>query len=233
MKMDPALPRLEADEDPEVLLPFIDLCTLFNNFGDAIALAETRTSRTYFDQWQHQLRNASNELGLGNEFQRADFLITRQWMQLLLWKLSLPRVPLDLSPQEGSSSLMFPQEVAGRVMAYLTSYPQQTIQAHGLGMEMKLCDMALSLTNVITCIPVTCQTYEAFRLTPQNTLAGLVNFLLTFRGGQGSMIRAVQEQIFRAGVFETGPRSILDSVEVSEDDTIVQRAHDPTSADVG
>lgn len=65
--------------------------------------------------------------------QRVDFLITKQWMRMVLWKGAIFHVELSDNIQ-GSLSVSFPEQVARMAAEYIVDFPRELVEAHGLGM---------------------------------------------------------------------------------------------------
>jgi hypothetical protein len=66
--------------------------------------------------------------------QRTDFLMTQQWMRVILWKRAMFYVRLSINAAQGCLSFAFPEQVARNVVAYIKSFPRETVESHGLGM---------------------------------------------------------------------------------------------------
>jgi hypothetical protein len=68
------------------------------------------------------------------EFQQADFLITQQWMRIMVWKMSIFHIKLSANSDDENLSICFPERVAQNVFVYLNKISRNIIEAHGIGM---------------------------------------------------------------------------------------------------
>lgn len=136
------LPPLEAAENPSSLLPFVSMCQLFQIFGNAMDSSQPDRTIHFFASMDANLREMCQTLSSNRDLQRADFLITQQWMRMVLWKMAMFHIELSADAADESLSVFFPEMIARNVMVYLSEFPQRIIEAHGLGMVC-LCPHAL------------------------------------------------------------------------------------------
>lgn len=66
--------------------------------------------------------------------QQADFLITQQWMRIMVWKMSIFHIKLSVNADDENLSICFPEHVAQIVLTYLNNLSRNIIEAHGIGM---------------------------------------------------------------------------------------------------
>ncbi|KAB5515374.1 hypothetical protein GE09DRAFT_1046052 [Coniochaeta sp. 2T2.1] len=191
LHLDPNLPALAADEEnPHILSPFINLCRLFQDFGRAVdGDGSPRTRATFADlhaRLDALARRHVDEPGNPSDLRRADYALTQQWMRLVLWKTSMHHVSLTTTvsngKEDGPLSLWFPGHVAREVVQRLDAFPMRIVEFHGLGMEMKLFEIAFSLADVLLCLPGQ-PVPGSLRIGPRHVLGRLVDFLAGFRGG--------------------------------------------------
>jgi hypothetical protein len=135
LRLDPNLPALEENENPSGLLPFIGMCKLFQTFGSAMDRDPGPTLMSdFFVGMDTRLRDTRGLLFSSPDSQRVDFLITQQWMRIILWKLAIFHVELSAHPAFENLSISFPENVARNVMGYLDTFPRGIVEGHGLGM---------------------------------------------------------------------------------------------------
>jgi hypothetical protein len=79
------------------------------------------------------LQNTQEPLPSSPDLQRVDFLVTKQWLRMVLWKRAIFHVELS-DKVEGSLSISFPEQVARMVTAYISNFPREVVESHGLGM---------------------------------------------------------------------------------------------------
>lgn len=83
-----------------------------------------------------ELRAETQQYLLSSRLQNADFLITQQWMRIVLWKLAMFSVVLvvESEPDRSESlSISFPERIARNISEYLDVFPREVIEAHGIG----------------------------------------------------------------------------------------------------
>jgi hypothetical protein len=143
------------------------------------------------------------------EIQQVDILVTQQWLQAMMWKLSMSGSP---HPTSTDTLLPFhlPVLVGKAVMDIIGSASQSAIDAHGIGMvsfqpagflslssltisslaqEQKLYDMGTSIVDVTRSL----RTAATQRLTasvadPKDLLWGILNVLSRIRGSQSYLL---------------------------------------------
>ncbi|OIW33050.1 hypothetical protein CONLIGDRAFT_570066 [Coniochaeta ligniaria NRRL 30616] len=184
LQLDPNLPALEADENTAILSPFINLCRLFRNFSHAVDGDGSPRTHETFAEMHARLRAAPESPHYSSDLQLADFKLTQQWMRVVLWKTSMYHVSLTADAEgDDSLSLGFPNQVARRVVQDLDTFPVHIVEFHGLGMEMKLFEIAMSLADILLCLPSALTSRESMRIGPRDVLGHLVQFMAGFRGG--------------------------------------------------
>ncbi|UKZ78156.1 hypothetical protein TrVFT333_005890 [Trichoderma virens FT-333] len=117
------------------------------------------------------------------DLQKADFLMTQQWMRIVLWKTSMYYINLLPNASDEGLSLSFPNRIARNVVQNIDTFPRSVIEAHGLGMEMKLFEVAMSLADILLCLPSTFEGKQLMNVGPRDILNRLAEFLTCFRGG--------------------------------------------------
>ena len=117
-----------------MLAGFINLCGLFRNFNHALDGDGTLRTRDSFSELHEHLRVLPKPAGCSSDLQQADFILTQQWMRIVLWKTSMHHVRLTGDREDDSLSLIFPDQVARTVVNNLNVFPIRVVEAHGLGM---------------------------------------------------------------------------------------------------
>jgi hypothetical protein len=118
-----------------ILSPFINFCRLFQNFSHAVDGDGSRRTPETFAEMHARLRAAPESSHYSSELQLADFILTQQWMRVVLWKTSMHHVSLNADSEgDESLSLAFPNQVARKVVQNLDTFPVQVVECHGLGM---------------------------------------------------------------------------------------------------
>lgn len=134
LRLDPSLPELEVDENPAVLFAFAGMYNLFRHFGLAMDEVEQGRSQEFYVAMHKRLQETREFPQHSSDLQRADLLITQQWMRIVLWKVSMFHIELMASPADESLSLSLPDQIGKTVAQYLNAFPMHIVEAHGLGM---------------------------------------------------------------------------------------------------
>lgn len=171
---------LEADEQyPELIKGFLNLVTLFSTPGKSFfGMWTTNSSSRHISKDQLLLiqraiqaslpfpdmntlgrRNSNVETSLsnpalGSHIQLVDIVVSQHWLRSLTWKLSV--LSGYVSPNSGSTgalSVTYPLEIAVDTLRGIQKFPTQAFEAHGPGMEAKMCEIAAALADSINCSP--------------------------------------------------------------------------------
>jgi len=70
--------------------------------------------------------------------QKADLLITQQWLRLIVWRSSEQRHLLSWSSPHESMDVAFPLEIARSTVSILESLPSTAVEVHGMGIFEKI-----------------------------------------------------------------------------------------------
>lgn len=149
--LQPGLPLPEPTDEPNanLVIAFVSLVTLFAAVYDAFGgsggpllsgkqepVGSTKQyNSTFFAELQDRIGQQPKLGPLTHETQRADILLTQQWLQVLVWRFSVSYI--DMSSKgggEGALSFTFPAKVARRTLECLRQLPFEAIMAHGRGM---------------------------------------------------------------------------------------------------
>lgn len=198
LKLDSNLPSLEAEEVPPGLVAFTDLCQLFRTFGQAMDTETSDRTADFFRLTDLKLREL-RQLQSKREFQRADFLITQQWMRIMLWKMSIFHVKLSANADDENLSICFPEKVAQIVFTYLNKISHNIIEAHGIGMQMKLADVAISLADMLFCIPWILERPQLMKIGPGDMLCHIARLLASLRGNVNPRMEILFEKLSNQG----------------------------------
>jgi len=208
LKRAPDLPSLENLNDGSVTPAFIQLCRLFNIL-DVTITADAASARNALALAQQQLSSDEAPLSLENELQRADISMTQQWMRIFLWQHALNVTNLSSMNNDNEFSFSFPAQVAQNVLSNLSSLSQQSVEAHGPGMESKLFDVANSLADVMIIMPS--MNHEShFGIGPRDLIHSLSQVLSNFRGGNPAVINILQDKLTQLGMSCGSPQKLLE-----------------------
>lgn len=97
----------------------------------------TSQTQEYFAFMHDRLREVSQGPHSSTDLQKADFLLTQQWMRVVLWKTSMYYINLSSDATDEGLSICFPDRIARNVARNIELFPRSVIEAHGLGMVCK------------------------------------------------------------------------------------------------
>lgn len=129
-----------ADEDPRVLIGLQSLSKLFNlldkQFLDAWMSGSTGTAvpetRTQILAAQHTLTSLRFNLNNLTDIQKADILITQQWLRLVFWQLSMRQGLLSSASEDPTLSYQFPCVIAKSLCIALGEISMAAVFIHGM-----------------------------------------------------------------------------------------------------
>lgn len=127
-------------EDPRILIGLQSLSKLFNlldkQFLDAwmngSAGAPTPATRTQILAAQHTLASLRFEVENLTDIQKADVLITQQWLRLVFWQLSMRQGLLSSASEDATLSYQFPCVVAKSLCIALGEISMAAVFIHGM-----------------------------------------------------------------------------------------------------
>ncbi|TDZ25839.1 putative sucrose utilization protein SUC1 [Colletotrichum orbiculare MAFF 240422] len=151
-------------------------------------------SRACLDVVQRKLQEIPLDSDASNDVQRADIVVTRQWMQAVLWKLTMNHGRAWVSPSASAAnqtslatttSLSHPIQIAKEFLRLISQLPSTAIEAHGPGIEFKIYEIASAVTDAVA---------NNFRLPrpstdgPRDILLQLQRVLASCRGGNKALL---------------------------------------------
>lgn len=129
------------DEDPTVSRGLISLHNLFSlldfgfvQFWNDLASLSSGAERGFpeLSRLQSHLRQDPGVQGL-SDIQRADVLITQQWLRLVFWQAALRLGLISSSNADPAFTYAYPLDIASSLCEIVKSLPPVAIQVHGLG----------------------------------------------------------------------------------------------------
>lgn len=199
LKTNISAPVIDENDESHVLPAFLKLLSLFQIFEKSgmfdiiqdedadMQPGANRVGRVdwpFLESLQRNLQDGSMLFEHISDVQKADLCVTRHWMRMILWKLS-PKSYLGSSPSaDRSMSRCFPLNVAKELVNIVSQLPRSAVEAHGLGMELKIYEVANSLADAIkdlAALPLSLEWDGESR--PNYILSRLHSILSTFRGG--------------------------------------------------
>lgn len=218
-------------ENPAVRCGLCSLHSLFElldfNFGHFWNSASTLPSANHgfleLSRLQNQLCQQLSLSGV-SDTQKADILITQQWLRLVFWQVALKSGLISSTTTDPAFSYEYPVEIASTLSGIVKGLPPAAIQMHGLGIFEKQFEIAYSLLDAVTLSGAeqTSNRYETLRYLLLSLSASPNSrqiFVRTLQNKIGAGLEGVANQKYRR----------LAGVELRRDYTVSSLALTPTS----
>jgi len=213
-------PEADGNDESQVLPAFLKLLNLFRIFdhanifdiiqGDSTGATTCRLERDLFDTLQRRLQEGNLSFDLMPDVQKADVCVTKHWMRMILWRLSSKKGPLCKPAEHRPMSLIFPVVVAKEFLNMVSQLPRSAVEAHGIGMQLKIYEIANSVVDAISDLASLPRPLQwAMDNRPSNILARLHSFLSAFRGeGNKTLVNLLHRKMAEAQL-SSGPSSSI------------------------
>ncbi|KAF9883780.1 hypothetical protein FE257_002810 [Aspergillus nanangensis] len=191
-------PQVLCADDPILAYGFINLINIFEkltvNLYDWVCAGAADGEMPPTSAIQSSLCKSISVEGV-SEIQKVDILITQQWLQAMMWKLSMTRASQPGSRDDTVLPFHLPVLVGKAVMGVIGAASQGAVDAHGIGMEQKLFDLGISVADVSRSLG----SKAAHRLAesaidPRDLLWGILSTLSRIRGSQSYLLPALVER---------------------------------------
>ncbi|PSR80410.1 hypothetical protein BD289DRAFT_440764 [Coniella lustricola] len=197
----PPLDRADGNSQDEahVLPAFKRLVELFWTFdqGGAFDLihsadgtSDAAHRSTRLNYLQQRLQEMVDEEHETNEVQKADILVTRSWMQTVLWRAST-------SEQTTAASvvLLQPYRIVGDFLSNISRYSKNALEAHGPTIELKIYEIASALTDALSANLDLLRSSLGLGSRPVDMLVQLQRLLASSRGGNKTLLTLLCSRI--------------------------------------
>jgi len=153
----PAYPTTIHDyESPSIHTGFMHLVNSYhlldNSFVESWNEASNPTnSMSTYTTLQTQLSkpfSASPALPL-TDIQKADILVTQQWLRLIVWQSSMRQGLLSSTSETESMTFSYPMKIAESLLGVISSLPEKSIEVHGMGIMEKIFEIGNSMLDVM------------------------------------------------------------------------------------
>ncbi|RKU43651.1 hypothetical protein DL546_005803 [Coniochaeta pulveracea] len=154
-----------------------------------------------------QRRLAAAPLDLSNattDIQKADIWVTRQWMQILIWRATWRATLGHWRTSSDSSSSVpdsGPVQIAQEFLTYISRIPSAALEAHGPAIELKVYEIASAVADTLTSHS---GSFIGSGL-PASVLNRLQQILATSRGGNSSLLGLLTARIAHMGLMAAAP----------------------------
>ncbi|KAE8452517.1 hypothetical protein EG329_000420 [Mollisiaceae sp. DMI_Dod_QoI] len=162
----PAFPStLHEYEAPEIHSGFMHLVNSYHlldsSFVDSWneSAAAPASTLTYATLQQQLSRPHAQNIPL-TDIQKADILVTQQWLRLIIWQSSMRQGLLSSTAEEESMTFRYPLQIAHSLLNVISSLPTTSIEVHGMGIFEKIFEIGNTMLDVMqtcgTTIPHEC-----------------------------------------------------------------------------
>lgn len=93
--------------------------------------------------------SADDEEPSPTDIQKADLLMTQQWLRLIVWQSSFRQGLLSTAAPHESFAFAFPLTIARDTAAILQSLPSKAVEVHGMGIFEKIFEIGTWCVNVL------------------------------------------------------------------------------------
>ncbi|KAI5201292.1 hypothetical protein AUEXF2481DRAFT_3861 [Aureobasidium subglaciale EXF-2481] len=151
----PDLPYVALPGEERTVSPSLSgLFQLFSLLDMSFIQAWTESSlspntATKLEELQQHLRRPISVEGM-SDIQRANILVTQQWLRLMVWQTALRLGLVSSTTVNPTFSYTYPVEIATSLCEILKTLAPISIQVHGLGIFEKQFEIAYSLLDALT-----------------------------------------------------------------------------------
>ncbi|KAL8813653.1 MAG: hypothetical protein Q9223_006980 [Gallowayella weberi] len=185
-----------AEDPSRPVAGFIHLVNLYRPFDDTfIGLwnkSRTDCSTLWLAHLQKQLSQALPAVLEGTETQAADLKTSQHWLRTMVWQLSITNGFLSSTSPDTSMTFGYPIEIAKDLVAVTSQLSRRSMEVLGVGLIEKIFDVACTLIDVMSCVPIESQN---FGIGPQDYLNHLVHLISTLRDGKSRYLPLVVTKI--------------------------------------
>jgi hypothetical protein len=83
------------------------------------------------------------------DIQKADILVTQQWLRLIVWQSSMRQGLLSSTAEEESMTFRYPLKIAHSLLSVISSLPITSIEVHGMGIFEKIFEIGNTMLDVM------------------------------------------------------------------------------------
>lgn len=83
------------------------------------------------------------------DIQKADILVTKQWLRLIVWQSSMRRGLLSSTAEDESMTFRYPIKIAHSLLNVISSLPTTSIEVHGMGIFEKIFEIGNTFLDVL------------------------------------------------------------------------------------
>jgi len=83
------------------------------------------------------------------DIQKADILVTQQWLRLIVWQSSMRQGLLSSTAEDESMTFRYPLKIAHSLLNVISSLPTTSIEVHGMGIFEKIFEIGNTMLDVM------------------------------------------------------------------------------------
>jgi hypothetical protein len=110
---------------------------------------EARASTLTYTALQRQLNRPQPADVPLTDIQKADILITQQWLRLIVWQSSMRQGLLSSNAEDESMTFRYPLKIAHSLLDVISSLPTTSIEVHGMGIFEKIFEIGNTMLDVM------------------------------------------------------------------------------------
>ncbi|KAL9612850.1 MAG: hypothetical protein Q9167_002582 [Letrouitia subvulpina] len=189
------LPTAQGDSS-NTLTGFIHLVNVYRPFDDSFVGLWNKSRQDCSTLWlahlQKQLTDALPTHLEVTETQEADLRTSQHWLRTMVWQLSITNGYLSSTSPDSSMTFGYPIEIAKDLVTDTSRLSQRSMEVHGIGLIEKIFDVACTLVDVMSCVPIESRNSE---LGSQDYLNHLIRLISTLRGGDSRYLPLIMTKI--------------------------------------
>lgn len=124
-----------------------------------------------------QLDQPDGDHSVLTTMQKADLVVTKQWLKTLVWRLAMSNTLLSSSSPKECLSLLFPVRLSRQLRQQVSKTIKEDIEIHGSGIVQKLFEITDTIADVVMHIPAPSMQDTANRV---DDFLFLLHYLFTF-----------------------------------------------------
>jgi len=197
----PAVPSTLHDyESPEIHSGFMRLVRSYhlldNSFVDSWnETSAAPSSALTYTALQNQLNlPQTSDLPL-TTIQKADILVTQQWLRLIVWQSSMRLGLLSSNSPHASMTFSYPLTIAHSLLSIISSLPSTSIEVHGMGIFEKIFEVGNTMLDVMqACGPSLPHSLGKSGISPQAPFEIFVKTLSQTENSQSQFANALMRK---------------------------------------
>lgn len=83
------------------------------------------------------------------DIQKADILVTQQWLRLIVWQSSMRQGLLSSTAEDESMTFRYPLKIAHSLLNVISTLPTSSIEVHGMGIFEKIFEVGNTMLDVM------------------------------------------------------------------------------------